>query len=52
MTAIYYLGDDCPKCGSHRVLPVKEDDGIYGHCLKCHHEFASERTGPKEEEEE
>lgn len=51
MSAIYYLGNDCPKCGSYRVLPVKKNNEIRGYCLECAHEFASERTGPKEEEE-
>jgi len=48
MVEIYYLGEDCPKCGSYRVLPVQKDDKIWGHCLKCLHDFVSERTGPKE----
>ena len=36
---VYYLGEDCPKCGTHRVLPTVKDGGIYGYCLKCGHVF-------------
>ena len=45
---ISYLGEDCPKCGSYRVLPIEKDGKIGGFCLACLHEFTSERTGPKE----